>query len=227
MIPIYVRITIDGLRDQFSSDKKIMADHWNEETGFAIRACKDATTINTYITYTTRELEKCYNLLCEEHEDVTAKMLKDTYLFKPEPKPILMNAFKVHNDEFAEKVDKGKGTKATLGRYVRLQRKVQAYLKKKFKATDINLDHIQYSFAPVLLLKSRQTNNLSNSKSISLFGGLSVKFDRTASVLFKKSYCRHVFILNLSGFSETGVTQTKRPAGPTSSNSMLFHVWLY
>jgi hypothetical protein len=128
MIPIYVRITVNGLRDQFSSVKKIMADHWNDETGFAIRACKDALTINTYITSTTRELEKCYNLLCEEYEDVTAKMVKDSYLFKPEPKPTLMQAFKVHNDEFAEKVDKGKGTKGTLGRYERLQRKVEAYL---------------------------------------------------------------------------------------------------
>ena len=76
MIPIYVRITVNGLRDQFSSGKKIMTDHWNDETGFAIRACKDAATINTYITYTIRELEKCYNLLCEEHEYVTAKMVK-------------------------------------------------------------------------------------------------------------------------------------------------------
>jgi site-specific recombinase XerD len=147
MVPIYVRITVNGLRDQFSSGKKIRAEYWNEETGFAIKACKDAATINTYITYTTRELEKCYNLLCDEHEHVTAKMLKDAYLFKPEPKPTLMQAFKVHNDEFAEKVSKGKGTKGTLGRYERLRRKVEAYLKKKFKASDINLDQIQYSFA--------------------------------------------------------------------------------
>lgn len=74
-------------------------------------------------------------------------MLKDAYLFKPEPKPTLMQAFKVHNDEFAEKVSKGKGTKGTLGRYERLRRKVEAYLKKKFKTSDINLDQLQYSFA--------------------------------------------------------------------------------
>jgi hypothetical protein len=62
-IPIYVRVTINGLRDQFSSGKKIMAEHWNEETGFAIRACKDAGTINTYITYTTAEKEPNYEIL--------------------------------------------------------------------------------------------------------------------------------------------------------------------
>ncbi|WP_295676811.1 site-specific integrase [uncultured Mucilaginibacter sp.] len=146
-VPIYVRITLNGLRDQFSSGKKVMAEHWNEDTGFAIKACKDAAAINTYITYTRRELEKCYNNLCDEHEEVTAKMVKDGYLYKPEPKPTLMQAFKIHNDEFAERVSKGKGTKGTLLRYERLQGKVEAYLKKKFKGADINLDVIQYSFA--------------------------------------------------------------------------------
>lgn len=146
-VPIYVRITVNGLRDQFSSGKKIMADHWNEETGFAVRACKDAPSINTYITNTKKELEACYSRLRDEHDDVTAKMVKEAFLYKPEPKPTLMQAFKVHNDEFAEKVSKGKGTKGTLGRYERLQRKVETYLKKKFKTADINLDQIQYAFA--------------------------------------------------------------------------------
>jgi site-specific recombinase XerD len=146
-IPIYVRVTVNGLRDQFSSGKKIMAEFWNEETGFAVKACKDAASINAYITLTTKEIEKCYVRLCEDHEEVTAKMLKTAYLYKPEPKHTLMQAFKVHNDEFAEKVSKGKGTKGTLGRYERLQAKTEAYLKKKFKSADIELERIQYSFA--------------------------------------------------------------------------------
>ncbi|SDE85683.1 Site-specific recombinase XerD [Mucilaginibacter pineti] len=147
LVPIYVRITINGLRDQFSSGKKINADHWNEETGFAVKACKDAAAINAYITLTTKELEKCYNDLCDDNENVTAKMVKDRYLHKPEPKASLMQAFKIHNGEFAEKVAKDKGSPGTLARYDRLQRKVEAFLKKKFKVTDIALDHIQYSFA--------------------------------------------------------------------------------
>ena len=147
MVPIYVRITVNGLRDGFSSSKKIHADYWNEETGFAVRACKDAVSINNYITKTSKDLERCYNELCDEHDDVTAKMVKDAFLFRPEPKPTLMKAFQVHNDEFAERVTKGIGTKGTLMRYERLRVKTLAYLKKKFNATDIILEEIQYSFA--------------------------------------------------------------------------------
>lgn len=147
MVPIYVRITVNGLRDGFSSGKKIHADYWNEETGFAVRACKDAVSINNYITKTSKDLERCYNELCDEHDDVTAKMVKDAFLFRPEPKPTLMKAFQVHNDEFAERVTKGIGKKGTLMRYERLRVKTLAYLKKKFNSTDIILEEIQYSFA--------------------------------------------------------------------------------
>jgi len=147
MVPIYVRITINGLRDGFSSGKKIRVEHWNEETGFAVRACKDAASINEYITRTTKELEKCYNALCDDHEDVTAKMLKEAFLFTPEPKPTLMQAFGVHNKEFAERVAKGKASAGTLLRYERLQRKTQEFLKKKFKSSDIILEDLKYSFA--------------------------------------------------------------------------------
>jgi len=147
MVPIYVRITVNGLRDGFSSSKKIHADYWNEETGFAVRACKDAVSINNYITKTSKDLERCYNELCDEHDDVTAKMVKDAFLFRSEQKPTLMKAFQVHNDEFAERVTKGIGTKGTLMRYERLRVKTLAYLKKKFNATDIILEEIQYSFA--------------------------------------------------------------------------------
>nr|WP_294795588.1 site-specific integrase [uncultured Mucilaginibacter sp.] len=146
-IPIYVRITVNGLREQFSSGRKIMAEYWNEETGFANKAYKDAAIINNYITATTKELEKCYEQLSENRGYVTAKMVKDTYLFKPDPKPTLMRAFKIHNGEFAEKVSKGKGAVGTLLRFQRLQRKVEAFLKKKFNTSDITLDQIQFSFA--------------------------------------------------------------------------------
>ena len=147
MVPIYVRVTVNGLRDQFASGKKIHAQFWNEETGFAVRSCKDAVSINNYITKTTKDLEKCYNELCDQHEYVTAKMLKDAFLFKPEPKPTLMKAFQMHNDEFAERVKKGKGTTGTLMRYERLRTKTLAFLKKKFNAKNILLEEIQYSFA--------------------------------------------------------------------------------
>lgn len=58
-----------------------------------------------------------------------------------------MQAFKLHNDEFAERVSKKKGSKGTLARYERLKDKVQDFLKKKYRRADIALDDIEMAFA--------------------------------------------------------------------------------
>jgi len=49
MMPIYVRITVNGGCDVFSSRKKIFPEYWNEETGMAVKACPDKKSINACI----------------------------------------------------------------------------------------------------------------------------------------------------------------------------------
>lgn len=58
-----------------------------------------------------------------------------------------MDAFKLHNEAFAEKVTKGKGVDGTLKRYERLKDKVEIFLKKKYKLSDIALEDIQMALA--------------------------------------------------------------------------------
>jgi hypothetical protein len=45
MMPIYVRITVKGDRDGFSSGKKIHPDFWDEETATASRICPTASLL--------------------------------------------------------------------------------------------------------------------------------------------------------------------------------------
>jgi len=145
--PIYVRITIKGDRDGFSSGKKIHPNFWDEESTMATRVCPDSKFINSYITKTKAELERHYNQLAATHDKITAAMLKEAYMPKEVPKRTLMQAFKLHNDEFAERVSKNKGSSGTLGRYERLKDKAESFLKKKYKINDIALEDIQMAFA--------------------------------------------------------------------------------
>jgi hypothetical protein len=106
-VPIYVRITVNGGRDGFASGKKIRPDAWDEKVAIAGMNCPEYQAINSYITKTKAELEKCYNVMEATCDRVTATMVKDAY----KPKPVvdqqsLGAAFKLHNEEFAEKVAK-------------------------------------------------------------------------------------------------------------------------
>lgn len=108
MTPIYVRITVNGGCDVFSSGKKIAPEYWNEETGMAVKACPDQKSINAYILQTTKDLEKQYDRLKGISDDVTASRVKVAYLPKETEQKTLMKAFDLHNKEFEELVDKGK-----------------------------------------------------------------------------------------------------------------------
>lgn len=147
MIPIYVRITIKGVREDFSSGKKIHADYWDDENGKAKSSCPDAKQINSYIRKTQVELEKHYERLKGDNEVITPKMVREAYQPAPVNKKTLMQAFVFHNSLFSQLVEKGKGSPATLKRYERLKGKVEGFLTKKFKVEDIPLEDIEYATA--------------------------------------------------------------------------------
>jgi hypothetical protein len=61
-------------------------------------------------------------------------MLKEAYMPKQTLQKTLMQAFKLQNEEFAQRVDKNKGSKGTLARYERLKDKAQDFLKKNLNS---------------------------------------------------------------------------------------------
>ena len=139
---------MNGDRDGFSSGKKIHPDYWDEETATADKACPDHQFINSYVTKTKADIERCYNQLAASCKRVKAEMVKEAYMPKSAVQQrTLMEAFKLHNDEFAERVSKKKGSKGTLGRYERLKDKVEVFLKKKYGKGDIALDDIEMALA--------------------------------------------------------------------------------
>lgn len=146
LVPIYVRMTVNGKREEFSSGKKVLPEHWNTKGGVTSE-CPDHKAINSYITKTKAALEKCYNLLEATEPMVTATMVKDRYMPKIVVKKTLLEAFKLHNTEFSERVSKEKGKNGTLKRYERLESKIKVFLQKKYKQKDLALEEIQMALA--------------------------------------------------------------------------------
>ncbi len=161
-VPIYVRLTVNGLRAEFSSGKKIDPINWNEETGYPSSKYKDGKAITSYINRTLSELEKHYNRLSSIEELVTVDMLKDSYLPKQLEHKTLLEAVNIFVSDFRELVVVNKKAKGTLRRYVRTENKIKAFIKIKYKASDIILDKIDYSFAErffhYLLTKEQNEN---------------------------------------------------------------------
>jgi site-specific recombinase XerD len=147
LIPICVRITIKGIREEFSSGKKLFLEDWDEDDSKAKNTGIDAKAINSYIRKTQVELEKHFERLKSSSAEVTPKMVKDAYLPPPVIKKTLLQACEFHNQIFAEKVSKGKGSPVVLKRYERLQLYTGQFIKSNFKKSDMGIEEVEYSFA--------------------------------------------------------------------------------
>ena len=74
-------------------------------------------------------------------------MVTEAYSPKTTNQKTLMDAFRVHNEEFEELIKEGQGCLGSLNRYKRLKTKTEAFLKRKHRAADILLDDMDFSLA--------------------------------------------------------------------------------
>jgi site-specific recombinase XerD len=146
-VPIYVRITVSGVRDEFASGKKIIPESWDSKDEVALSSCPDYKETNNYVRRTRASIESHYERLKILNSEVTAAMIKEAMFPKLTKSKSLMQAFKLHNSLFAELVEKELASGGTLKRYERLEEKVKAFLKSRYKTDDILLDEIQHSAA--------------------------------------------------------------------------------
>jgi site-specific recombinase XerD len=148
MVPIYVRITVNGKKDNFASGKRVLPEYWDAKDGVR-EGCPDYHSIRSYMRKTMTELEKCYNVLDATCDKITGTMVKSAYKPKPDQTidQTINGAFKVHNEEYAEKVSIKKAAPGTLARYERLEGKFKAFLISKYKLKDMGLDDLHMGVA--------------------------------------------------------------------------------
>ncbi len=146
-VPIYVRITIDGRRSQFSLSRKIDPTKWITKAGMAKGNTEESRTLNNYINFVRGEIQKHYNLLVTQHQRVTPDMVRSAYLGIGEEKKTLLQALDYHNLKFEEKANSGYLSPETLKKYQTTRVKLIEYLSHQYKASDMALDDLNLAFA--------------------------------------------------------------------------------
>ena len=102
--PIYARLTIDGIRTQFSLGKKVLPSQFMQQSGLVKGSSEDAKTLNNYLTLVKGKLQQHYNILITQHEIVTPEMVRNAFSGKTGNVKTLIQAFTWHNDQFEQKV---------------------------------------------------------------------------------------------------------------------------
>ncbi len=145
--PIYCRITLGGIRTQFSTGKKIEPDYWISQASKVDKKSPDADAINEDLDSIRGELRRIYNQLTATYNHITGEMIKNAYTGKGQERKTLMDLFKINIVLCRQSVKKGKTALKTLQRLENVQRKVQAWLKKEYHLSDKPLVELKPSLA--------------------------------------------------------------------------------
>lgn len=105
--PLMCRITVDGKESRFNMKMDIIPDHWDVKANKAIGRTKEMQEINSLIDKTKASLFQIYRDLQERGKQVTAEIIKNSFLGLEDSFETLLNLFVKHNEDARKLIGNG------------------------------------------------------------------------------------------------------------------------
>jgi site-specific recombinase XerD len=172
-IPIYVRITVDNLRAEFSSGRDLNPGmKWNSAAARADKSHPNAKLLNAYLDSVQVKLHEAHRQLLDAGEMITAEAIRNKYTGKDEKPRLLTKIFEQHNKQMETLVGR-EFAKGTLVNFRTTLKHLKAFLSWKFHQNEIDIRKINHAFIADMDYYLRSVANLSNNvvvKNIRNFG---------------------------------------------------------
>ena len=143
--PIYLRITLDGQRAEWSIRRSIDPDNWNFSNQRMKGRSEKARLLNNFIDELENELNRYYNIALQDKNEISAEELKDLISGNGKRKQFLVSVF----EEYNRLLEKEKGRKyapKTVDRYTHGLGHIKAFLQKEYGRSDIELSKLDNKF---------------------------------------------------------------------------------
>lgn len=143
--PIYMRITVDGKRSEFSIKRKVLLTRWNSEGGKVRGTTASVRELNRYMDSIKAKIYKIHETLSNNQELITADIIKSIYQGKGIKHKMLLEIFQNHNDKIERLVGK-EFAPGTIERYKTAKKHVKDYINLEYKTSDIPVKDVDHKF---------------------------------------------------------------------------------
>jgi hypothetical protein len=144
-MPIYMRITVDGVPKELSIGKQCEPERWNPQINRVDGKKEDARTINAYLKIVEDMVDQAHTDLFKADKEIRAVSLKNKLLGIEDKAHTLLMAFQDHNDKMEALIGKD-FTEGTLSKYNTALMHTTSFILHKFKVPDLLVDKVDNYF---------------------------------------------------------------------------------
>lgn len=144
LFPIYIRITVDGKRIEFSTKKFIDPQKWSKEQSKMKGNSSESCSINSYLDVIKSKIVEIQMRLIHQKEQLTFEMIKNEVLGTQVRERTLIPIFQDHNNRIEALLGQ-EYAPGTLERYKTSLKHTQDFLQWKYNISDIELDKIDHA----------------------------------------------------------------------------------
>lgn len=144
-VPVYLRITVNGKRSEFSTGKNVDPSKWNSEISRLKGNSEEARTLNKYFDVLLSRIFEIERNLILSGESFDATDVKNLLTGKQETERNLIPIFQDHNNRMEKLIGKEYAL-ATLKNFKTCLSHLKQFLWSFHKKTDINIKKIDPAF---------------------------------------------------------------------------------
>ena len=163
--PIYVRLTVNGIRTEFSTKKFIEPNRWLSEACKMKGTTEEARSINSYLDLLKSKVLDIQMELIHKNLELSIENFKELLFGSEEKQRMLVPIFRDHNNKIKELVGK-EYAPGTLERYTTSLKHTIEFLEWKYKISDIEISKINHAFITDYEFYLRSVRNCANNTAV-------------------------------------------------------------
>jgi len=171
LMPIYLRLTIDGIPKEISTARQCEPDRWNSNSGRAYGTTEQVKSLNAFLDALQTKVHNARLRLLEKDQSINSDALMNILKGKKEKSKMLLAVFQEHNNQMKSLVGKD-FSPATLERYITSMRHTKSFIQWKYGLDDIDIRQLDFEFVlqyEFWLKTNRHCNHNSAIKYIANF----------------------------------------------------------
>jgi site-specific recombinase XerD len=165
LLPIYVRLTVDGKRLEFSTKKFVEKSRWSNELSKMKGTTGEARSINSYLDLMKSKVLEAQMELLHRNETLSIENFKNKLLGTEERQRMLIPIFQDHNNKIKELVGK-EYAPGTLERYTTSLKHTIEFMQWKYNISDIDITKIDHAFITDYEFWLRSVRNCANNTAV-------------------------------------------------------------